>query len=25
MITAANTIYYNSTYPSHVLLPVVSP
>jgi len=25
MIAAANTIYYNSTYPSHVLLPVVSP
>jgi len=22
MITAANTIYYNSTYPSHILLPV---
>lgn len=24
MVKAANTIYYNTTYPSHVLLPVVS-
>jgi hypothetical protein len=24
MIKATNTIYYNSTYPSHILLPVVS-